>query len=118
MQDDKVVYQRVFNAAPDHRFYLASVPKSMTALTARLLAQDRKLDLDAPLAKTLPKLELPAPLDTSRMSVRDLLTHRLGFENDAVGWRLSYSGDWTEEKILKLLRRNCGRDGAERHLSR
>src|SRR5688572_21049819 len=83
VQDDKVIYQRVFNGAPDRRFYLASVPKSMTALTARLLAQDKKLDLDAPLTKTLPQLELPAPLDPARMSVRDLLTHRLGFENEA-----------------------------------
>jgi CubicO group peptidase (beta-lactamase class C family) len=103
VQGDKVIYQRSFGATPEQRFYLASVPKSMTALTARLLAQDKKLDLDAPLSTTLPQLKLPPPLDPSRMSVRDLLTHRLGFENDPVTWRASYSGDWSDEQMFALM---------------
>lgn len=104
VQDDRVVYQKTFNADANARFYLASVPKSMAALTARLLAAEKKLDLDAPLTTTLPQLQLPPPLDPARMSVRDLLTHRLGFDNEAVGWRLAYSGDWTDEKIFALLK--------------
>lgn len=105
VQDDKVVHRRVYGAPADARFYLASAPKPMTALTAKLLSHDKKLDLDAPLSTTLPQLKLPPPLDTSRMSVRDLLTHRLGFDNDGVGWRASYSGDWTDEKMFALLER-------------
>jgi len=84
VQNDKVVYQRTFGATPDTPFYLASAPKPMTALTARLLAQEKKLDLDAPLTSTLPALKLPAPLDTSRMSLRDLLTARLMAARPAV----------------------------------
>ena len=106
VKDDAVVYQHTFNSDANTRFYLASVPKSFTGLTLRLLAEEKKLDLDAPLTTTLPRLHLSAPLDTSRMSLRDLLTHRLGFENDAVGWRLSYSGDWSEEQIFSLLARS------------
>lgn len=105
VQNDKVVHRRVYGAPDDTRFYLASAPKPMTALTAKLLSHEKKLDLDAPLATTLPQLKLPAPLDTSRMSVRDLLAHRLGFENGGVGWRASYSGDWTDEQMFALLER-------------
>ena len=103
VQNDAVVYQRMFNADANTRFYLASVPKSLTGMAAKSLSHAKKLDLDAPLTTTLPQLKLPAPLDPARMSVRDLLTHRLGFENDGVGWRASYSGDWTDEKIFELL---------------
>ncbi len=106
VQNDKVIYQRTFGTATaETPFYLASAPKPMTALTARLLAQDRKLDLDAPLTSTLPALKLPSPLDPARMSIRDLLTHRLGFTNDAVIWRTSYSGVWTDEQLFTLLER-------------
>jgi CubicO group peptidase (beta-lactamase class C family) len=104
VQDDKVIYLRTFGTASNETpFYLASAAKSMTALTARLLAQEKKLDLDAPLSATLPALKLPAALDPARMSVRDLLTHRLGFTNDSVIWRTSYSGVWTDEQIFSLL---------------
>lgn len=105
VKDDRVVYQHTFNATPDTRFYLASAPKPMTALAARLLAHDRKLDLDAPLTTTLPQLKLPPPLDPARMSVRDLLAHRLGFDNDPATWRASYSGDLSDEKVFSLLER-------------
>jgi len=103
VQNDKVIYQHSFNATPESRFYLASSAKSMTALAARLLAEEKKLDLDAPLTSTLPQLKLPAPLDPARMSIRDLLTHRLGFENNPVVWRASYSGVWTDEQMFDLL---------------
>ncbi|HET8796966.1 MAG TPA: serine hydrolase domain-containing protein [Thermoanaerobaculia bacterium] len=103
VKDDKVIHQRSFGAPPGQRFYLASAPKPMTALTARLLAHEKKLDLDAPLTATLPQLKLPPPLDPARISVRDLLTHRLGFENEPVVWRASYSGEWSDEQVFALL---------------
>lgn len=106
VKDDRIVYQRSFNADANTRFYLASAPKPMTALAAKLLSHDKKLDLDAPLSATLARLKLPAPLDPSRMSVRDLLTHRLGFENDGVVWRTSYSGEWTDDQLFSLLERH------------
>lgn len=107
VQNDQILYQRTFgDATADTPFYLASAPKPMTALTARLLAHDRKLDLDAPLPLTLPMLKLPPPLDPARMSLRDLLTHRLGFENIGAIWRTSYSGVWTDEQLFSILERH------------
>jgi CubicO group peptidase (beta-lactamase class C family) len=107
VQNDKVIYQRSFGTATaETQFYLASAPKPMTALTARLLAHEKKLDLDAPLTTTLPALKLPSPLDPARMSVRDLLTHRLGFTNVPVIWRTSYSGVWTDQQLFTILERD------------
>lgn len=102
VRDDKVVYQRTFGATPETPFYLASAAKSLTALAAASLANDHKLDLDAPLTTTLPQLK-PQPLDPARMSLRDLMTHRLGFSCDAAGWRTSYSGDWSDEKLFSVV---------------
>lgn len=101
VKDDRIVYQRSFNADAGERFYLASAAKPFTALAAKLT-----VDLDAPLTTTLPRLKLPAPLDPARMSVRDLLTHRLGFESEGVGWRTSYSGDWTDDQLFALLEKH------------
>ena len=107
VQNDRVIYQRAFGTATlDTPMYLASAPKPMTALTARLIAQEKKLDLDAPLTTTLPALKLPQPLDPARMSIRDLLTHRLGFQNDGVVWRTAYSGDWTDAQLFTLFERH------------
>lgn len=103
VQNDVVVYQETFNSDSGTRFYLASVPKSITGMAAKVLSHQKKLDLDAPVTTTLPRLKLPPPLDPARMSVRDFLTHRLGFENDGVGYRASYSGDWTDEQMFALL---------------
>lgn len=98
VKDDQVIYQQTFGAPANARFYLASAAKPMAALAAKLT-----LDIDAPLTTTLPALKLPPPLDPARMSVRDLLTHRLGFDNDPVIWRTSYSGDWTDAQLFSLL---------------
>jgi CubicO group peptidase (beta-lactamase class C family) len=83
------------------RFYIASSTKSFNALAALLAG----VDIDAPLDKTLPKLKLPPPLDPSRMSLRDLMTHRLGFANDPVVIRTAYTGNWDDEWIWSAMTR-------------
>lgn len=87
------------------RFYIASATKSFTALTALLLAKEGKLDIDAPLDKSMPQLKLPSPLDPARLSLRDLMTHRLGFENDPVVFRTAYTGNWDDPWIWSALAR-------------
>jgi CubicO group peptidase (beta-lactamase class C family) len=80
------------------RFYIASSTKSFTALTVMLLAADGKLDVDAPLETVLPDLHLGRTL-----ALRDLLTHRLGFENDAVTFRTAYTGEIDRATLFSLL---------------
>lgn len=112
VQGDAVTYAGAFGfrdveaQAPvtsDTLFYVASSTKAFTAAAARLLANEGKLDLDAPLTKSLPRLKLTPPLDASRISVRDLLTHRPGFANGAVNFRTAFAGNIDRDGIFAVL---------------
>ncbi|HKO57703.1 MAG TPA: serine hydrolase domain-containing protein, partial [Thermoanaerobaculia bacterium] len=92
--------ERKLPVTSNTRFYIASSTKSFNALAALLT-----IDIDAPLDETLPKLRLPPPLDPARMSLRDLMTHRLGFSNDPVVVRTSYTGNWDDEWIWSAMQR-------------
>ncbi|HEX8170274.1 MAG TPA: serine hydrolase domain-containing protein [Thermoanaerobaculia bacterium] len=112
VEGDRVTYSGAFGlrdveaqapVTPDTLFYIASSTKSFTAMAARLLAADGKLDLDAPLSKSIPSLKLTPPLDPARISVRDLLAHRSGISNGAVNFRTAYPGNMTREAMLASL---------------
>jgi CubicO group peptidase (beta-lactamase class C family) len=111
VDQNKVLYMHAFGladlerdvpATPETPFYIASATKSFVGLTAAILAAEGKLDLDSPVSKTLPKLHLKPPLDTTRMSLRDFLTHRLGFKNSAIDLRTAWSGEINEATIWRL----------------
>ncbi|MEM9610790.1 MAG: serine hydrolase domain-containing protein [Actinomycetota bacterium] len=59
-------------------FQIGSVSKPLTALVVGSLVAEDRLDLDAPIADLLPTSSLPAA------TIRDLLTHRLGIDGDAL----------------------------------
>ncbi len=84
-------------------FYVASTHKSFTGTTAKMLADEGKLDLDAPVSLYLPNLRLPAPLSADQITLRDLLVHRGGIDNEPVGFRTTYSGQSDKNEMLKLL---------------
>jgi CubicO group peptidase (beta-lactamase class C family) len=89
--------------SPQTRFYIASTTKSFTATAARMLADEGKLDLDAPIKTYFPNLVLKAPLSPEQISVRDLLTHRSGIRNEPIQLRTAYTGQFTEEEVFRLL---------------
>ena len=60
---------------PAYRFRCGSVSKTFTAAAVMLLQQQGRLDLDDPIAKHVPDLQIP--LD-SVITIRDLLSHRSG----------------------------------------
>jgi CubicO group peptidase (beta-lactamase class C family) len=69
-------------ATTDTLFQIGSVTKVWTATLALQLADEGKLDLDAPVADVLPGLAL-ADADTARrVTVRHLLTHTSGIDGD------------------------------------
>lgn len=88
---------------PQTQFYIASTTKSFTATAAKMLADEGKLDLDAPLKKYFPKLVLKAPLSAEQITIRDLLTHRSGISNEAINFRTAYTGQYDAGTLLELL---------------
>ena len=109
---DKIVYARGFGyrdlkaklpVTPQTQFYIASTTKAFTATAAKLLADEGKFDLDAPLKKYFPNLVLKAPLAAEQITIRDLLTHRSGISNEAINFRTAYTGQYDANVLLELL---------------
>jgi len=82
-KDGRVIYRRAFGMAslehgaantPKTRMRVGSITKHFTCLLALLLAEDGKLDLDAPIRAYIPELAGPGGDPT----VRQLLQHRGG----------------------------------------
>jgi CubicO group peptidase (beta-lactamase class C family) len=112
VREDKIIYARGFGqrdlkgklpVTPQTQFYIASTTKSFTATAAKLLADEGKVDLDAPLKKYFPDLVLKAPLSAEQISLRDLLTHRSGISNEPINFRTAYTGQYDAQVILNLL---------------
>ena len=109
---ERIVYARGFGyrdlkaklpVTPQTQFYIASTTKAFTATAAKLLADEGKFDLDAPLKKYFPNLSLKAPLSAEQITIRDLLTHRSGISNEAINFRTAYSGQYDAGVLLELL---------------
>lgn len=98
----------------DTPFYIASSTKSLTATAALIAAHKGDLDLDAPMTRYLPDAQLPDGVDRTGITVRDLagLTHGLAGDGPVV-IRTAYTGNFTREQLLALLRfhRATGRHG-------
>ncbi len=75
----------------DTLFAIASLSKAFTATGVGMLVQDGKLKWDDPVVTHLPSFALSDPAITPQVTVRDLLTHRVGlptFGGDVL-WFLS-----------------------------
>lgn len=89
----------------DTPFYIASTTKSLTALAAILAVERGDVDLDAPMVRYLPRARLPEGVARESIRVRDLvtLTHGLAGSGPVV-LRTAYTGQFTTEQLLDLLR--------------
>ena len=113
LQDGSVLYARGIGKADlesgrqvdeNTLFYIASSTKSFTGLAIALLEKKGLLRLDDPLSKFLPDLVLQAPLEPRKITLRQLLTHTHGIDNNGpVTFRLAYSGQHTPELLIDLL---------------
>jgi CubicO group peptidase (beta-lactamase class C family) len=115
VEGDKIAYTGAFGlrdveakkpVTAETLFYIASSTKPFTAAAVRLLAAEGKLDLDAPLSKSIPGLKLTPPLDAERISLRDLLAHRPGFENGAVNFRTAFPGNMDGAALMAALEKH------------
>ncbi len=88
---------------PDTRFYIASCTKTFTACAIALLANDGKLDLDAPVRRYLPRFTLADPGYADTTTVRDLMCHRPGLVNRTITFGDAYTGQMTDERYYRLL---------------
>lgn len=110
VKDDKVVFAKgyglreVGKTAPvdeNTLFAIGSSSKAFTATSIAMLVDEGKLKWDDPATKYLPGFQLFDPYVTRQMTVRDLLTHRIGLER---GDQLWYATPYSREEILRRIR--------------
>src|SRR6266545_949656 len=68
------------------RFGNMSTTKAFTAMLVAMLADSGRVAFDDPVQKYLPQLQLADPYVTRELTVRDLLTHRVGFGDPEYLW--------------------------------
>src|SRR6266850_2666552 len=95
VKDDSVVFIKGYGVRelgkPDPvtvhtRFGNMSTTKAFTAMLAAMLADSGRVAFDDPVQKYLPQLQFADPYVTRELTVRDLLTHRVGFGDPEYLW--------------------------------
>ena len=71
-----------FAATPDSLWQIGSITKVYTATLVMQLAEEGRLDLDAPVVEVLPELRLGDPDATKQVTPRHLLSHTSGIPGD------------------------------------
>lgn len=89
-------------ADADTPFYVASMTKAYVGLLAHELDRKGVLDLDSTLGSHWPELRISG-VDTNAMTLRNLLSHRLLFENDTLTFRTPYVGEVPVSEYPALL---------------
>ncbi|HEV8125891.1 MAG TPA: serine hydrolase [Gemmatimonadales bacterium] len=112
VKDDSVVYARGFGVREIGKpgrvdentlFAVASNTKAFTATAVTMLAVDNKLSLNDPVTRYLPDWQLSDPWATREATLRDLLTHRMGYltwQGDLV-W---YGSTYDRAEVIRRMR--------------
>jgi len=76
-RNGEIIYSKYFRARLDTQFRIASLTKPFTAMATMLLAQEKKLTFDAPLANFFDSL----PAWSNTITIKNLLTHTSGISD-------------------------------------
>ena len=110
IKDDKIVFAKGYGLREigkpdkvDERtiFAIGSSTKAFTAASIAMLVDEGKIKWDDPATKYLPGFQLYDANVTREMTVRDLLTHRIGLERGDALW---YATDMSRDEILRRIR--------------
>src|SRR5688572_4343806 len=105
VKDDKVVFAKGYgtralgkNEPVDENtvFAIASNSKAFTTASLAILVDEKKLGWDDKVSRYLPDFQMYDPWVTSELTVRDLVTHRVGldtFSGDLLWYETTYSAD-------------------------
>lgn len=113
VKDDKVVFikgygvREVGKPAPVDEntvFPLSSMTKAFTAAAVAILVDEGKLSWDDPVIKYLPWLQLPDPWVTRQLTIRDLLSHRVGEEWGGPSEALWVITSFPSQELLRRVR--------------
>jgi CubicO group peptidase (beta-lactamase class C family) len=95
--------ERKLPATADTGYYIASSTKSYVGLLTSMLAARAVVDLDAPVTRYLPEVRFGAGVKGEKVTLRTLLTHTSGIENNGVTMRTAYTGEHTSAALIAAL---------------
>ncbi|MBA4122187.1 MAG: serine hydrolase [Acidobacteria bacterium] len=110
VKDDKIVFAKGYGVRElgkpspvDERtmFAIGSSSKAFTAAAIAMLVDEGKLKWYDPATKYLPGFQLYDPYATRELTVRDLLSHRVGLERGDLLW---YASSYDRSEILRRIR--------------
>ncbi len=110
IKDDKIIFAKGYGVREigkpekvDERtlFAIGSSSKAFTSAALAMLVDEGKIKWDDPATKYLPGFQLYDPYVTREMTVRDLLTHRIGLERGDALW---YATDMNRDEVLRRIR--------------
>jgi CubicO group peptidase (beta-lactamase class C family) len=114
VKDDKAVFAKGYGTrelgknAPvdaDTIFAIASNSKAFTTASLAILIDEKKLNWDDHVSKYLPDFQMYDPWVTSELTIRDLVTHRVGldtFSGDLLWYETTYTGDEILQRVRYL----------------
>ncbi len=114
VKDDKVVLAKGYgtrelgkNSPVDENtlFAIASNSKAFTTASLATLVDEKKIAWDDKVSKYLPAFQMYDPWVTSELTIRDLVTHRVGldtFSGDLLWYEANYSSDEILERVKYL----------------
>lgn len=110
VKDGKIIMARGFGqrdveknlpVGTDTIFAIGSSSKAFTTASLAILADEGKLDWDAPVRTYLPSFQLHDQFATERMTPRDLVTHRSGLPRHDLMW---YGSSFSRKEVVDRLR--------------
>lgn len=108
VKDDKVVFAKGYGSRELGKsdpinentvFAIASNSKAFTTAAIAILVDEKKMSWDDKVSKYLPDFKLYDPWVTSELTIRDLVTHRVGLDTFS-GDLLWYETNFTPDEIL------------------
>ncbi|WP_338812635.1 serine hydrolase [Bernardetia sp. Wsw4-3y2] len=84
-------------------FYIASTTKSFVGLLASVLEYEGKIDLQKQIIEYKPFSNFKEKAKFEGITINDLLSHQIGVDNEYLSMRLAYTGEYTEEDILRII---------------
>lgn len=112
VKDDKVVFQKgygirelgkVDKVDENTLFAIASNSKAFTTASLAILVDEKKIAWNDKVSKYLPGFQMYDPWVTNELTIRDLVSHRVGLDTFS-GDLLWYETTYSEDEILRRLR--------------
>ena len=110
VKDDKIVYAKGYGVkelgkpgkvTENTIFAIGSSSKAFTSAAIAMLGDEKKIKWDDRVTKYLPDFEVYDRYVTREMTVRDLLTHRIGLERGDLLW---HSSPHSRKEVLRRIR--------------